>query len=433
MKLGLPAAADEGLGRRLVGLTFFRLVVLVALLVLIERFYLRELPFGGFSSTIAVATLVIAFVLATTYTLLLRSGRWLTRVAILSLVTDQLTWTVLVYISGGVTSGSTSLYGLTCVIGAILVGTRGVAWAAGVGMTSYSVLCGLFASGQLPAPPDQTPDAYVVDSAQMVYPAFSTLVATALVSVLASYLAERLRTTGGRLEEAQRRAEEAERLAMLGRLSAALAHEIRNPLGSIRGSIELLRTGGELGDEDRQLCEIIERETARLNDLVTDMVDLSRPRPPELEPMDLANTARSVVELAESSGAANEIALRYEGPQRLGVVADAGQMRQLLWNLVRNALQASPAGSEVVVSLSTEDAGVVLSVRDSGQGIPESKREHIFDAFFTTRSHGVGIGLAVVKQVCDRHGFELDVETAVDEGAVFTLRIPAASVQEDAA
>jgi two-component system, NtrC family, sensor histidine kinase HydH len=425
MKLGLPAGVDAPLARRLAALTFLRLLVLVALLVIVERVYLQALPFGGFSSIVALLTVAVAFSMSALYTLALRSGRWLAQIAIIQLVTDQLTWTAIVYISGGVTSGSTSLYGLTCVTGAILVGTRGVAWAAGVGMVSYAALSALLATGTISPPPDQPIEAYVVEPQQMAYPVFSTLVATALVSMLASYLADRLRVFGGRLEKAERRAEEAEHLALLGRLAAALAHEIRNPLGSIRGSIELLRTGGTLDEEDRNLCEIIERETARLNDLVTDMLDLSRPREPDLHEIDLAEIATGVVELAERAGAGSEISVRYEGPRRISVRADPAQMRQLLWNLVRNAIQASEEGAEVVVTIEPDGTeGATLRVRDQGTGIPSSKRDQIFEAFYTTRSHGVGIGLAVVKQVSDAHGFELDVDSAEGEGTSVTVLIP---------
>src|SRR5262249_19405957 len=188
----------------------------------------------------------------------------------------------------------------------------------------------------------------------------------------ASYLAERLRATGGRLvqaaaqvEQAEARAEQAERLALLGRVAAALAHEIRNPLGSIAGSIELLRTGGTLTVDDRRLCEIIERETARLNDLVGDMLELARPRPPSKTRLDLAATAREVVMLAGRSGRGEDVRVRYEGPANVVVHADAAQMRQVVWNLTRNAIQASSAGDEVVVLVRESNgahAGAVLEV-----------------------------------------------------------------------
>lgn len=429
MKLGIPAGVDNPLGKRLATLSFVRLVLLGVLTILIELYYFRELPFGGFSTFAAAATVGVAFTMSALYAVLLRSGTRLERLAFVQLATDQLIWTVVVYLSGGVTSGSTSLYGLTCVSGAILLGTPGAVWSVAWASLSYLLLCGALATRVLLPPADQAPEAYVVDPHQMVYPAFATLLASALVAGLAAYLAERVRTTGGRLEAATRRAEEAEHLAELGRLAAALAHEIRNPLGSIRGSVELLRTGGGLDQEDRHLCAIVEREVERLNDLVTDMVDLSRPRPPSLSAVDLASTALSVVELARGSGRGDDVAIAYVGPQRLSIRADPAQMRQVMWNLVRNALQASDVGGEVTVSLElTEEGDAVLSVRDRGAGIPSSKRDVVFDAFFTTRTHGVGIGLAVVKQVLVAHGFAIDLSSEEGEGATFVVRIPKANV-----
>ena len=115
--------------------------------------------------------------------------------------------------------------------------------------------------------------------------------------MLAGTLADRLRWTGGELALATERADQAERMAGLGRLAAGLAHEIRNPLGSIAGSIQLLRTATGLSDEDQRLCDIIQRETGRLNDLVTDMVDLSKPKKPMFASIDAARVAREVVAL----------------------------------------------------------------------------------------------------------------------------------------
>ncbi len=435
MRLGLPTGVDAPLGRRLAALAVVRLMVALALLGVIELFYFRDVPTGGPSSAVAVATVGAAFLLTAGYTWLLRAGRALRRVATLQLVTDQALWTVIVYLTGGATSGLTSLYGLTCVSGAILLGTRGVVIATSSGVAFFVTMCLGFVRGWLPVPPDQAVEAYVVDPGPMVFPAVSAIFATALVGALAAYLAERLKSFGGRLEAATKRADENEQLAALGRLAAALAHEIRNPLGSIRGSVELLRTGPNLDEEDRRLCEIVERETTRLNDLVTDMLHLGRPRAPDKTEIDLADLAKSVVELAERAVAGRELVIRYDGPDAATILADAAQMRQLLWNLVRNAIQASEAGSEIVITVTEtprpdepDEPDVLLQVRDEGSGIPSSKRDLIFEAFYTTRSHGVGIGLAVVKQVTDAHGFELEIDTEEGEGTVFTVRIPRVTI-----
>jgi two-component system, NtrC family, sensor histidine kinase HydH len=243
-----------------------------------------------------------------------------------------------------------------------------------------------------------------------------------VVALLAGTLAERLRWTGGELAAATERANQAERMAALGRLAAGLAHEIRNPLGSIAGSVGLLRSAPGLTDEDRQLFDIIQRETGRLNDLVSDMLDLSRPRRPDIASVDVARLARDVVDLAGASGrSASDVRVRYEGPESLTVRADGAQLKQLLWNLVRNGVQASGSGDDVDVVVRLGPRGVELAVVDRGAGIDPTAKERLFDAFFTTRSQGTGVGLALVKRIADDHGFAIDVESDAGEGAAFRV------------
>jgi len=426
MWLGIQAGVDTPLGKRLATLTAYRLVVLTVFLAITELYYLKQLAFGGFSSKIAITTVAVAYGLAATYAVLLRRGRGLRLMSYAQLLTDQLIWTSIVFISGGVTSGATALYGLSCLSGAILLYTPGAMFAMAAGIGSYLALCGAFWLRVLQPPLDQSANAYVTAIDDMVYPMFSTVMTTAVVAVLAAYLAERLRAFGGRLEAVTARAEKAERLAALGQLAAALAHEIRNPLGSIRGSVELLRTGPSLSTEDRHLCRIVEREVGRLDDLVSDMLHLARPRDPDRTDTDLVTIVRGVVQLARGSSRGSDVDVRYEGPEDLQVVADAAQMRQVVWNLVRNAMQNSPDGTETTVMLRREKDGcAILEVRDEGGGIDPAKRRQIFEAFYTTRSHGVGIGLAVVKQITERHGFEIAVESAPDEGSSFLVKMPA--------
>jgi two-component system sensor histidine kinase HydH len=248
---------------------------------------------------------------------------------------------------------------------------------------------------------------YVVNTKELVYPLLVNALGISVVSLLAGYLAERLRVTGGALADAQERAERAERLAVLGRVAAGLAHEIRNPLGSIRGSIELLRESPGLNDEDKHLCDIVHREAGRLANLVDDMMDLSKPRAPRAEAVDVAKLAREVVALAARAERSSDVTVEYVGPHEPTIArCDGAQMRQVVWNLVRNAVQASAAGKTVIVRVeNAKDADeVVLSVEDHGTGISPQDASKIFDAFYTTRSHGVGIGLAVVKRIIDEHG-----------------------------
>ncbi len=381
---------------RLGWLVGLRLTFVTLLFGLAASFYLRSgFGIGTYSNRVLLAALLAAYGVATFYFLTLRRPRYMMEFAYAGLVVDQATWTALIYVTGGATSGATALYGLTCLAGAILIGRRGPFVAAIAAALFYSMLCAGFVSGLLAVPPDQPRSSYVIELGEIIYPFFINLLVLIVVTVLAEYLAERLRLTGGRLVEATQRAKDAERLAALGRIAAGLAHEIRNPLGSIVGSVQLLASAEGMGEEVRHLCAIVERETARLNDLVEDMLQLARPRRPELGDVDIARTAREVVALASQTGRGSDVVVCYEGPTDANTLvtrADAGQLRQVVWNLVRNAVQASSPGAKVMVRVMPESGkrnhapGAILEVHDDGPGISAEARGQLFDAFFTTRS-----------------------------------------------
>jgi two-component system sensor histidine kinase HydH len=423
------ARPDHTFAARLAWITGLRLGFLVFLLGATATLYLRgELASYPFSLRVVFLTIGSGFGLAILYAAVLRSGKRLYTLALAQIVLDQLTWTAIVYVSGGAASGATSFYALTCLVGTILVGLQGAALAAAFGIGLYALLCVAFHFGWVLKPPDQHEIHYAVDWSELVYPLLVNALGVTVVALLAGYLAERLRLTGGALQVATRRVYEAERLAVLGRIAAALAHEIRNPLGSITGSIEMLRESSTLTDEDARLCDIVHREARRLNDLVGDMLDLSKPRPPRAEATDVAALARDVVALAANATRGSDITVRYEGPESEPTLArcDGAQIRQVLWNLVRNAVQASSAGSTVLVHVELDDREVTLAVDDEGPGVPEGDRERIFEDFFSTRTHGAGIGLAVVRRIMEDHaplGARLSVERANGGGASFRIML----------
>ncbi|MGH7295382.1 MAG: sensor histidine kinase, partial [Polyangiaceae bacterium] len=222
MELGIRTAApDDTLAGRIAWITALRLGFLVLLLGAVAILYLGgQLERYPFSLRVVFATIVSGFVLACLYALVLRSGRHLQELAWTQIVLDQVTWTAIVYVSGGVSSGAISFYALTCLVGAVLVGVRGSLVAAALGVGIYALLCLALHYGWVAPPHDQSAVSYIRDAEQLTYPLLVNALGVSVVALLAGYLAERLRLTGGALQVATARALEAERLAVLGRIAA---------------------------------------------------------------------------------------------------------------------------------------------------------------------------------------------------------------------
>jgi two-component system sensor histidine kinase PilS (NtrC family) len=226
-----------------------------------------------------------------------------------------------------------------------------------------------------------------------------------------------------RLEQHMRRAE---RLATVGQLAAGIAHEIRNPLASISGSIELLRQAPIASDEDRTLMAIVHREIQRLNGLVGDLLDYANPRPSEPVMFDLGVLVRETVQVSRADPAFAHVEVAAAADEPLAVYADPSKLRQVLWNLLRNAADAAAAGGKHVrvEARRAAEHQVTITVEDDGPGIPEDQVSRIFDPFFTTKKKGTGLGLATCHAVVAEHGGRIDLETQVRKGTKVVVRLP---------
>lgn len=223
------------------------------------------------------------------------------------------------------------------------------------------------------------------------------------------------------LEEAQARLMMAEKLSALGRMAAAVAHEIRNPLTSIRILAHSIAERLEKGDED---LAVLEQEINRLDAILQEIVDFSRPPRARPRPTDTAALLRKICGLIEKE-AAEKVTLELELPESLPkAVLDPDQIEQVMLNLLRNALEATPEGGTVAVGAEAGDGEVRIWVEDSGPGIPQELLPRVFDPFFTTKESGLGMGLATAHRIATEHGGTIEASRSGLGGARFTLRLP---------
>jgi two-component system sensor histidine kinase PilS (NtrC family) len=509
------SASDPGLHRKLVWLNLFRVVTVTVLLggTAIVSWQTR----GEAEQTLAplYAVVIVTYAFSIAFSVALRLRVALVPVAYGQLALDVAVAAAVVSVTGGIESVFLFMFSLAVVNGAILLYRSGAVAAVALAIPGYLVSIWLFG----PRVPAQAPTVFAHGAAFV------------LTAVLASYLAEQLRTTGERLaaltglhesivrsmtgglatldpggrvtflnpageamaglalvevrgrpasavlppfeagtgrgevahvnargervllgyssfplvgrddrplgtaiifqdltrlramEEAVQRSA---RLADLGRVAAGLAHELRNPLASISGSVELLCAQAAPDAEDRRLMEIVLSETSRLDRLVTEFLHFARPPPLRRVSVDLSGVLGETLEVFSHDPAAAGLSLERD-LRPAPADCDPFQVRQVAWNLLLNAAQVPRhhAGGRIRVSCGPlPEGGASFTVEDDGAGISPADLERIFLPFHSTKERGSGLGLATVHRIVDTHGGQIAVDTALGQGARFTVRLP---------
>ncbi len=238
--------------------------------------------------------------------------------------------------------------------------------------------------------------------------------------------AEQLAAANQSLQAAEAAVRRSERLAALGQLSAGLAHELRNPLGTIRASAELLKKSvGTDNPVAAELAGFVASEVDRTNSLVTRFLEFARPLALRSEPCELTEVVDRAVARLERDGKGGGVAVyKNYSPDVRPFPFDAELMERVLYNLLLNAAQASPPDGAITVKTRPTDDRVEISVIDRGSGIQPEHLESIFNPFFTTKAEGVGLGLAIVSKIVDQHGGKMTVESEAGKGSVFRIYLP---------
>ncbi len=351
-----------------------------------------------------------------------------------SVIIKILLGTLLMEHTGGINSSYYLIYLLPVVTAAMFFGSWGtLAWTALTSLAYVSLLVPALEQYEL------TPEGATELGIRNLFFFLAAIVVTRFVtesrrqSERYRKVAEELAEANRQLERAQAEKRRTERLAALGQMSAGLAHEIRNPLGVIKGSAETLERQVSSGDAlARELAGYISAEVNKLNTLVTRFLDFARPHELEKYPVDLTGIVEQSLKSAAERWPEAKIEVRRAYARGLPAVSvDADLSEQVFTNLINNAYEAmAPNGGgqlRVSAARSSLDGreGVEVSFEDSGPGIPAELHEQIFNPFFTTKKSGFGLGLSIVSKIVDDHGGRIRVESEPGKGTRFRVFFPA--------
>ncbi|MBU4120688.1 MAG: hypothetical protein KKA48_03960 [Proteobacteria bacterium] len=220
---------------------------------------------------------------------------------------------------------------------------------------------------------------------------------------------------------------EREKALLLEKMAPVLAHEIRNPLGSIKGAAQILRSEAE-SEEQRNLLDVITQEANRLNRVVSQFLDYARPYAPNLKPQPINAVIEKALAVIETDSLSSRIDIQWElHPHLPPVPVDQEQLHQVILNIAINAIEAMPEGGTLTIRTSriVSDTGdaVGISIRDTGPGIRREELKQIFTPFFTTKERGVGLGLAVCQRIIRNHGGRIRVKSIPGQGTIFFIRL----------
>jgi signal transduction histidine kinase len=225
--------------------------------------------------------------------------------------------------------------------------------------------------------------------------------------------------------ELKERLNRAERLSALGELTAGVSHEIRNPLGIIQSSAELLSKKMAVFEPGNPVAGIIVEESERLNTIITDFLNFAVPKTPHRLPTDIRDVVEKNLNFLEPQLREHHIMITRQFESGLAhVMADQGLLYQAFLNIIINAMQSMENGGKLIVNVASKNRSVTVSFKDSGKGIPEPFISKVWDPFFTTKEAGSGLGLGIVRNIVKSHGGEVNIANRSEGGAIITVTLP---------
>ncbi len=376
------------------------------------------LPYG---SLYQIAGLVLG--LSAIYYFWLEKKLFLISLAYFQTISDTVLVTVIIFITGCFQSIFTFLYLVVIIYTSMLLLQRGSFVVAVLSSLQYGLLIELEYFKIITPFPEAPPLAASVDETQILYRIIITIAACFAVAALSGILSFQLKTARKDLTIAQEHLKRVEKMAAVDEMISGIAHEIKNPLASLSGSIQLLRDDIRPDGENDKLMQIILRETDRLKQIVNDIRLISKPGQSNAKIIDISKAIEDVETLFLNTPdwkSRIELVTRLEKDTK--TLIDPVHLQQILWNLIKNAAEAIEERGTITITLSSpRSKRIYLTIQDTGKGIGPDQAPYIFDPFFTTKGEGTGLGLSIIHRIIDAYDGMIDFESIPGKGTIFTL------------
>lgn len=365
------------------------------------------------------------FLLSFMYAVCLYRIKRLILVAYLQIIIDTFIVTIILIVTGNYSSIFSFLYLVVIIYSSILIPIRGTMVIAAICTIQFGFMVDLEYYGVIL--PSGTEDLLLASAYtwnQVIYKILITLTACFAVAFLSSFLSEQVRRTRNELRIIKDHVKRVDKMAAIGEMAAGLAHEIKNPLASLSGSIQLLHEDIRYNADHDRLMQIVLREADRLNSLVTNFLLYARPPAGKVEVMELEKILIDTAELFEKD-ANNDgrISTTQNIQSGIWISMDPFHLRQILWNLLINAAEAIDGEGHIHIELhSSKNKRAYIKVSDNGCGMSQEDINFIFDPFFTTKAAGTGLGLSIVHRILESYDALLDVESEINKGTTFILQ-----------
>jgi two-component system sensor histidine kinase PilS (NtrC family) len=421
----LSAMPEKDHKTKLKWLIFFRIVFSALLLgSTIVRQLSHSVTHPEQSFVILYGLTIAIFIISLIYSLLLKRVKSDFIFAFVQTAVDTFFVTLIIFMTGGFLSVFTFLYLLVIIYGSMLLPMRATMVIAALCSLQFGSLVELEYFGILdPFDTSGRTLASVYDWYQIFFKLMITTIACFGVAFLSSLLSEQTRKSKEQLRAMEEHVRRVEKMASIGEMAAGLAHEIKNPLASLTGSIQLLKEDMRYDPDHARLMQIILREADRLSALASNFLYYARPPAGKVKPIELDRALLETAELFDKDGSNNgRITTIKNVSAKVWIIMDPDHLHQILWNLLLNAAEAIEGEGRIVIEMfPLKNRHACVKIMDDGCGISPDTLKSIFDPFFTTKANGTGLGLSIVHRILEANDAWLNIESEPNKGTTVTL------------